>query len=131
MEWTRGWLLEPSWLKPAHNKLKGNQHAIAAVKDRRATLAGEIQQFKDAIAYRHEQLAHLDATIKLLDPNFPIDTIPPKRPRRVKLFAAGEWAGQSGTRCARQTTRHSVRRRSPRPSPRTTGADRPEYRALT
>jgi hypothetical protein len=39
---------------------KGNQYAIAALKDRRATLAGEIVKFKQDIRDRHEQLSHLD-----------------------------------------------------------------------
>lgn len=69
---------------------KANQYAIAALKDRRAAMAGEVKSLKDQIAYRQDQLAHLDATIRLLDPNFPVDTIPPKRPRRVKLFKHGE-----------------------------------------
>jgi len=69
---------------------KANQYALAALKDRRATMAGEIKSLKDKIAYRQDQLAHLDATILLLDPSFPVDTIPPKRPRQVKLFRHGE-----------------------------------------
>jgi hypothetical protein len=40
---------------------KGNRYAIHALKDRRATLAGEINQFKEGIRYRLEQLSHLAA----------------------------------------------------------------------
>ncbi len=69
---------------------KGNQYAIAALKDRRATIAGELVQFKEAIRYREELLAHLDASLRLFDPDYKADTIPPKRLRRLKLFAAGE-----------------------------------------
>jgi hypothetical protein len=43
---------------------KGNRYAIAALKDRRATMAGEIVQFKQGIADREEQLTHLDATLR-------------------------------------------------------------------
>jgi hypothetical protein len=56
------------------------------LKDRRATMAGEIVQFKQGIAGREEQLSHLDATLRILDPSYRADTIPPKRLRRVKLF---------------------------------------------
>jgi len=69
---------------------KGNQYAIAALKDRRATLAGEIVRFKQGIRDREDQLAHLDATLRILDPEYRADTIAPKRLRRVKLFGGGE-----------------------------------------
>jgi hypothetical protein len=69
---------------------KANQYALAALKTRRAEMAGEIKSLKDKIIYRQEQLAHLDASILLLDPSFPVETIRPKRPRQVKLFKHGE-----------------------------------------
>jgi len=69
---------------------KGNSYAIAALKDRRATLAGEIVRFKQGIRDREEQLTHLDATLRVLDPEYRADTVPPKRVRRVKLFGNGE-----------------------------------------
>jgi hypothetical protein len=71
-------------------KESSNVYAMAALKNRRAELAGEVNRLKDQVAYRLEQLAHLDATIKLLDPSFAVETIRPKRPRQVKLFGAGE-----------------------------------------
>lgn len=70
--------------------LKSNQYAIAALKDRRATLAGEIVKFKQGIHDRLEQLSHLDAVLRTLDPEYRADTIAPKRIRRVKLFGGGE-----------------------------------------
>src|ERR1044071_8432157 len=69
---------------------KSNQYAIHALKDRRATMAGEIAQYKQGIKDREEQLAHLDATLRILDPEYRADTIAPKRLRRVKLFGNGE-----------------------------------------
>lgn len=69
---------------------KGNRYAIHALKDRRATLAGEIQQFKQGIRDRENQLAHLDATLRILDHEYRADTVAPKRLRRVKLFGGGE-----------------------------------------
>jgi hypothetical protein len=69
---------------------KGNRYAICALKDRRATMAGEIVQMKEGIRHREEQLIHLDATPRVLDPSYRADSIPPKRLRRVKLFGNGE-----------------------------------------
>ena len=60
------------------------------MKDRRATLAGEIVRFKQGIHDRQEQLAHLDATLRILDPGYRSDTIAPKRLRQVKLFGQGQ-----------------------------------------
>lgn len=71
-------------------RLKTNQYAIAALRDRRATLAGEIEQFKQGIHDREEMLAHLDATLRALDPSYRADTVAPKKLRRVKLFGGGE-----------------------------------------
>src|ERR1044071_2779517 len=61
---------------------KGNQYAIAALKDRRATLAGEIIQFKEGIRYRQDMLAHLDASLRFLDPSYRSEVVPPKSLRR-------------------------------------------------
>jgi hypothetical protein len=47
---------------------KGNQYAIAALKDRRATMAGEIEQFKEAIRHRDDMLAHLHPDISTVSP---------------------------------------------------------------
>jgi hypothetical protein len=69
---------------------KGNRYAIAALKDRRATMAGEIIQMKEGIRYRDEQLTHMDAVLRELDPSYRADMLPPKRLRRVKLFGSGE-----------------------------------------
>src|SRR3954451_8705328 len=69
---------------------KGNQYAIHALKDRRATMAGEIVQMKEGIRYREGQLTHLDAVLRELDPSYRADSVPPKRLRRVKLFGNGE-----------------------------------------
>ena len=71
-------------------RLKTNQYAIAALKDRRATLAGEIQSYRQGIIDREEMLSHLDATLRALDPSYRADTVAPKKLRRVKLFGGGE-----------------------------------------
>ncbi len=62
---------------------KGNMYAMAALKARRAEMAGEIKQLTDMLAYRKEQLGHLDATIK----NF---WTPISRSRQSRLAAPGK-----------------------------------------
>ncbi|MFC2950702.1 hypothetical protein ACFOOP_02095 [Marinicaulis aureus] len=69
----------------------GNKYALAALKDKRATLSGEIADMKKQIKWREDQLAHVDATIAIFEPGFDVDSLPLKRPRkRVKLFKQGE-----------------------------------------
>lgn len=70
---------------------KGNKYALAALKDKRATLASEIVQLERQLRHRKESLAHVDATLKLLDPSVQLDAIPHKRlSKRIKLFRQGE-----------------------------------------
>lgn len=53
-------------------------------------MAGEIEQMKEGIRYREEQLSHLDVVLREFDPSYRAETLPPKRLRRVKLFGNGE-----------------------------------------
>jgi hypothetical protein len=70
---------------------KSNQYALAALKDKRATLAGEIVDLKKQLAWRVSQLDHVDACLTIFEPGFDIKAIGIKRPRkRVKLFRQGE-----------------------------------------
>ena len=69
----------------------GNRYALSALKDKRATLAGEIAQLKNKLAWAESQLKHLDATIQIFEPVADPSAIPNKRPKkRVKLFRQGE-----------------------------------------
>lgn len=71
----------------------GNKYALAALKDRRARIAGEIFALKKQIAQKLGQMAHLDATMFLFDPEFKPGSIRPKRVvayQRVPLFSHGE-----------------------------------------
>ena len=64
-----------------------NKYAFAALKDKRATLAGEIALLKRRTKMKLELLAHVDATIKVFEPDYDVDKIPLKRPRsHVNLF---------------------------------------------
>jgi len=69
----------------------GNRYALAALKDKRATLAGEIADLKKQITWRTEALSHVDACLRLMDPEANPASLPLKRPyKRVKLFRQGE-----------------------------------------
>jgi hypothetical protein len=69
----------------------GNKYALAALKDRRATLAGEIADLKRRLQTATIQLDHIDACLTIFEYEGDPAAIPNKRPkRRVKLFAQGE-----------------------------------------
>jgi len=70
----------------------GNQYAIAALKDKRASLASEVSQTARKLSYLKDALLHVDAALKIFDPAIEVDAIPPKRfvPGRVKLFRQGQ-----------------------------------------
>ena len=70
-----------------------NKYALAALKDRRARIAGEIFALKKQIQAKLGQMAHLDATMVLFDPDAHPSAIRPKRVKayqRVPLFGHGE-----------------------------------------
>jgi hypothetical protein len=66
-------------------------HVIGALRNKRAEVAGTLRQLEQQLAGHRANLAHLDATMRLFDPN-----IRPKdiRPRRVRArnvwFRQGE-----------------------------------------
>jgi hypothetical protein len=69
----------------------GNRYALAAMKDQRARLAGEIITLQRRLTWAQEQIRHVDAALQLLDPQLFPDLIPAKRPqKRIKLFRQGE-----------------------------------------
>jgi hypothetical protein len=69
----------------------GNRYALAAMKDQRARLAGEIKTLQNRLSWAQEQIRHVDASLQLLDPQLFPDLIPAKRPqKRIKLFRQGE-----------------------------------------
>jgi hypothetical protein len=70
---------------------KGNMYALAALKNQRASLAGEIAHMKKRLAWAEEQIRHVDASLQLLDPQLFPHLIPAKRfQKRLKLFRQGE-----------------------------------------
>lgn len=68
-----------------------NKHALAALKERRAAIAGEIGTLESRLRYLHRLLGHVDGSLKMFWPSFDPDSIPPKRRfRRVHIFRPGE-----------------------------------------
>ena len=70
---------------------KGNRYALAALKERRGLLAAEIVGLERQVKARKESLAHVDATLKLLDPSIDVSAIAKRRVvKRIRLFRQGE-----------------------------------------
>src|ERR1700744_3696962 len=66
-------------------------HVIGALRNKRAELAGMLRQLEQQLARQRENLAHLDATMRLFDPDIRPNTIRPKQQRaRSAWFRPGE-----------------------------------------
>ncbi len=69
----------------------GNRYAIAALKQKRGSLASDIIQTNDKLRQLKSSLHSVDATLRILDPSVELGAIPTKRPRKkVKLYRQGE-----------------------------------------
>jgi hypothetical protein len=69
---------------------KSNLYALAALRERRAEIAGEITLAERRLRHLRETLVHVDGTLRLFSDAEP-ESIPAKRPyKRVKLFGAGK-----------------------------------------
>ena len=60
-------------------------HVVSALANKRAEMAGLIARAQQQIGQFRADLAHLDATIRLLAPAMEPETIPPKRIRQTDL----------------------------------------------
>ena len=70
---------------------RGNKYALSALTQRRGELTTEIANLERQLRHRKELKVHIDATLKLLNPDIDVDKIKGKRvPKRVKLFRQGE-----------------------------------------
>ena len=66
-------------------------HVIGALRDKRAELAGMLRQLEQQLVQQRANLAHLDATMRLFDPDIRPKDIRPKQPRvRNVWFRPGE-----------------------------------------
>ena len=66
-------------------------HVIGAVRNKRAELAGMLRQLEQQLGQQRANLAHVDATMRLFDPDIRPKDIRPKQPReRNAWFRPGE-----------------------------------------
>jgi hypothetical protein len=66
-------------------------HVIGALRNKRAELAGILRQLEQQLVQQRADLAHLDATMRLFDPEIRPKDIRPKQPRaRNVWFRPGE-----------------------------------------
>ena len=66
-------------------------HVISALRNKRAELAGMLRQLEQQLVQQRANLAHLDATMRLFDPEIRPKDIRPKQPRaRNAWFRPGE-----------------------------------------
>ena len=66
-------------------------HVMSALRNKRAELAGMLRQLEQQLVRQRANLAHLDATMRLFDPDIRPKDIRPKQPReRNAWFRPGE-----------------------------------------
>ena len=66
-------------------------HVIGALRNKRAELAGTLRQFEQQLARERTNLTHLDATMRLFDPDIrPKDIRPRQRRTHNAWFRHGE-----------------------------------------
>jgi hypothetical protein len=66
-------------------------HVVSALRNKRAELAGTVRQLEQQLAQQVANLAHLDATMRLFDPDIRPQEIRPKQQRaRSAWFRQGE-----------------------------------------
>jgi hypothetical protein len=66
-------------------------HVIGALRNKRAELAGMLRQLEQQLVQQRADLAHVDATMRLFDPDIRPKDICPKQPReRNAWFRQGE-----------------------------------------
>ena len=63
---------------------------IIALTKKRAELAGDIIAAEAALSQLRQSLAHIDATIRVFDPGYPLASIKAKAPRPPLAFNRGE-----------------------------------------
>jgi hypothetical protein len=66
-------------------------HVIGALRHKRAELAGMLRQLEQQLVQQRANLAHVDATMRLFDPDIRPKDIRPKQPRERNVwFRPGE-----------------------------------------
>jgi hypothetical protein len=70
------------------------KYAFAALRDKRAEIAGRIVSLKKRIARHKIELAKLDGVIRLFDPSYQVGFVPARRAKQQSnLFKQVSWAG--------------------------------------
>ena len=65
----------------------GTQHAITALRDKRGELAGQIDALQDQLRQAFIDMDHIDATLRMFQPDIELDEIKPKPlPPRHRAF---------------------------------------------
>lgn len=68
-----------------------HSHAVSGLAAKRSELTGEIAHYQAQIKLLSAQVTHLDAAIKILEPDFDLRTIRAKEYRkRSSIFAHGD-----------------------------------------
>lgn len=67
-----------------------NHYGFAALKQKRAEITGRIKTLRKEIAKLEDDLSHLDATMRLFDPSYPVESVKPRRAQRLHLFTHGQ-----------------------------------------
>ena len=67
-----------------------HEHVLSALVRKRAELAGETNALRERLTGIAADMDHLDATIRLFDPDFNLAAIRPKRPRGPDVARPGE-----------------------------------------
>jgi hypothetical protein len=66
-------------------------HVVSGLKAKRAEIAGHIRELEKEVKVWRARQAHVDASIKLFDPDFKLETIKPRRKRHpAHYFRHGE-----------------------------------------
>ena len=84
------------------------RHVIGALRTKRAELSGTLRQLEQQLAQQRTNLAHLDATMRLFDPEIRPKDIRPRQLRaRNAWFRPGECLRliYDGNRCECPTSR--------------------------
>ena len=58
----------------------GNKYALAALREKRATLAGELELLKKQVTSKQTELASVDDTLCMFDGSYDPGSIRPKKP---------------------------------------------------
>ena len=70
-------------------KETSNRYALAALKERRATIDGEAKECEARLRQLNEALCHLDATLSIFDPEYDPTTYAPSAATSAGSYSAG------------------------------------------